>query len=373
MLPRFAQFSLVAFLLLSGLCSSASAQNSNVTLSFDFRRGALGWQAGFADYSTKTNFDSFEFQSEIRSLPAELQPTGTGFYIQGHNREDDLFMFLKRKLGPADGIVAGQKYQLYFTIVVASNAPTGCFGAGGAPGEAVGLKAGASAIEPIPVLDVAGTWRMNVNKGEPQGPGDLVVTRVSSIANGLPCNLQSRPYVTLFRHNLHQSLVTASSAGELWLLLGTDSGFEGLTGLYYQSVDVLLVPMNELPTAPDVLTRADSEEGVVVDAVTHNPGPFTVDNSHNFSSDSRTRLSLFVRNLGLLPGEDASAVTAVAEDAQHRVFPLTVEFVGRVPTYNWLDQVIVRLPDELRNAGDIKIGVMVHSSTSNRVTVRMQQ
>jgi hypothetical protein len=109
---KFVQLPLVVFLLLSALCSSASAQNSNVVISFDFRQGALGWQAGFADYSTKTNFDSFEFQSEIRALTTELRPPGTGFYIQGHNREDDLFMFLKRKLGPADGIVAGQRYQL---------------------------------------------------------------------------------------------------------------------------------------------------------------------------------------------------------------------------------------------------------------------
>ena len=370
---RSAQFSLITFLLLSALCSSVSAQNSSIALSFDFRQGALGWQAGFADYSTKTNLDSFEFRSEIRSLPTELKPSGSGFYIQGINRSDDLFMFLKHKLGPTDGIVAGQKYQLYFTIVFASNAQSGCFGAGGAPGESVALKAGASAIEPIPVLDEMSTWRMNVNKGGPTGPGDLVATGISSIANGLPCNLQFQPYVTLTRNHLHQSLATASSAGELWLLLGTDSGFEGLTGLYYQKVDVLLVPMSEWPAAPAVLQRADSEEGVVLDAVTQTAGPFAVDNSHNFSPDSRTRLSLFVRNLGLLPGEDFSNVTVVAEDAQHRVFPLTVEFVGRVPTFNWLDQVVVRLPDELRNAGDIKISVTVHGSTSNRVIVRMKQ
>lgn len=370
---KFVQFSLIVFLLLSALSSSAAAQNANVALSFDFRQGVLGWQAGFADYSTQTNLDSFDFQTGIRSLPGEVRPSGTAFYIQGNNRSDDLFMFLKRKLGPTDGIVAGQKYQLYFTIIFASNAQSGCPGAGGSPGDSVALKAGASAIEPVPVLDATSTWRMNVNKGGPMGPGELVATGISSIANGLPCDLRSQPFVSLTRHHLHRNLATASSAGELWLLLGTDSGFEGLTGLYYQSVDVLLVPMSEWPAAPDVLQRAGSDEGVVVDSVTQFSGPFAVDNSQNFSGDSRTRLSLFVRNLGLLPEEDASAVAAAAEDAQHRVFPLTVEFVGRVANFDWLDQVIVRLPDELRNAGDIKISVMSHSSTSNKVTVKMNQ
>jgi hypothetical protein len=199
-----------------------------------------------------------------------------------------------------------------------------------------------------------------------------VTTGVSSIANGLPCNLQSMPYVSLTRNHLHQSLVTASAAGELWLLLGTDSGFEGLTGLYYQSVEVLLVPMDHWPTVPEVLQRASTEEGVVVDSVHHLAGPFTVDNSQNFSSDSRTRLSLFVRHLDLLPGENASDLTVVAEDAQHRVFPLAVEFVGRLVNFNWLDQVVVRLPDELLNAGDLKISLRVHNANSNKVTVRMK-
>lgn len=370
---RFGQFALVVFFLLAAFGSSALAQTSNVSISFDFRQGALGWQAGFADYSTQTNLDSFEFQSGIRSLPAELQPAGTGFYIQSHNRIDDVFMFLKRKLGPADGVVPGQKYQVYLTIVFGSNAQNGCLGVGGAPGESVGLKAGASPIEPFAVLDASGWWRMNVNKGDPFASGELAASPVSSIANGLPCNLQSRPYVSLRRNHLHQGLAAANSAGELWLLLGTDSGFEGLTQLYYQSVDVLLVPMDQWPTAPDVLQRENSDEGVVLDSVTHTAGPFAVDNSHNFSSDSRTRLSLLVRNLALMPDEDASDVTATAEDAQHRVFPLTVESVVRMPTFNWLDQVIVSLPDELRGVGDLRISVLVHNSNSNSVTVRMKQ
>lgn len=41
--------------------------------------------------------------------------------------------------------------------------------------------------------------------------------------------------------------------------------------------------------------------------------PFPLSNPFNLSSDQRTRLKLFVRNLDLLPGEDSSAVTARAE------------------------------------------------------------
>jgi hypothetical protein len=37
--------------------------------------------------------------------------------------------------------------------------------------------------------------------------------------------------------------VAANAAGELWLLVGTDSSFEGPTGLYYQEIEVELVPV----------------------------------------------------------------------------------------------------------------------------------
>jgi hypothetical protein len=46
---------------------------------------------------------------------------------------------------------------------------------------------------------------------------------------------------------------------------------------------------------------------------------------------------------------------------------LNVEFVGKVPTLDWLTQVIVRLPDELAQAGDVWISIKLHGQTSNEV------
>jgi len=61
-------------------------------------------------------------------------------------------MFLKRRLSSADGVVVGMSYEITFKIVFASGAPTGCGGIGGAPGESVYLKAGASPAEPLALL-----------------------------------------------------------------------------------------------------------------------------------------------------------------------------------------------------------------------------
>src|SRR6266571_4731200 len=145
----------IVLLVLITFTAVALAQGtpSPVSISFDFRNGAQGWQAGFADYPPATDKNGFyELLAEIRTLPAELGTSGTGFYIQGNNHSDDLFMFLKRRLDSSDGIVAGQTYQITFTLVFASNAPSGCVGVGGSPGDGVTLKAGASPAEPLALL-----------------------------------------------------------------------------------------------------------------------------------------------------------------------------------------------------------------------------
>ncbi len=372
--PRFLILS--ASLLLMGAFVAAQAQSSSIQSSFDFRNGAQGWQAGFADYPPAHNpNDFYKLKAEIRPLPPELGVSGTGFYIQGDNHSDDLFMFLKRRLGPADGIIAGQKYQLRFSITFASKAQSGCVGVGGAPGESVYLKAGGSPVEPLVVGDDFGLV-MNVNKGN-QSQGGPAASSFGDVANGLPCNLSSMPYVSIQRDNLHTFDVTASASGELWLLVGTDSGFEALTALYYQRIDVQLIPLNgPYSGAPVLLTDTNTVRAAALDSVTMVRAPFTVAARNNFSSDQRTRLMLFARNLELMPGENSSVVKAQAEDSQGRVYPLTIEYVGKVPNFDWLTQIVIKLPDELVNTGDnpvdARVSIQLRGVMSNRATISIE-
>jgi hypothetical protein len=53
---------------------------------------------------------------------------------------------------------------------------------------------------------------------------------------------ENKPYVSLQCTHIRRFAATASDTGELWLLVGTDSGFEGKTTLYYQRISVTLVP-----------------------------------------------------------------------------------------------------------------------------------
>ena len=236
----------VVVLLLVASAVSASAQTRrraalprmpSLDIAFDFNTGTNGWEAGFADYSPLMT--DMDLQSGIQPVPAEAG-TGNGFMLHGKNRSDDLFMFLKRQLTVADGVEPNREYIADFKINMISDAPSGCGGAGGAPGESVYLKAGTTAAEPRVQL-VDDHYRMTVDIGS-QSQGGKAASVVGNIANGLPC-LSFPRYAPIVRSHRHTENVRANGDGTLWLLVGTDSGFEGTTTLFYQEIAVSLIPL----------------------------------------------------------------------------------------------------------------------------------
>lgn len=136
-------------------------------------------------------------------------------------------------------------------------------------------------------------------------------------------------------------------------------------------VDQFVVFSDVEDMSPKLLTDAGTGRAIVLDSVTWLREPFPVVTPHNFSLDARTRISLFATHVDLSPAEDISVVTALAEDSQNRVFPLAVEFVGKVPRFDWLTQVIVKLPDELANVGEVRVSINVRGVSSNKVPLRI--
>lgn len=123
--------------------------------------------------------------------------------------------------------------------------------------------------------------------------------------------------------------------------------------------------------APVLLTDPSSTRAIALDTVTFQREPFSLQEPVGFGPDSRTRLMLFAMNLGLFANEGASALTADAEDATHRLYPLKVEYVGPVKNYEWMSSVIVRLSDNLTESGDVLVRINVHGVASNRVRVAL--
>jgi uncharacterized protein GlcG (DUF336 family) len=119
-------------------------------------------------------------------------------------------------------------------------------------------------------------------------------------------------------------------------------------------------------TSPVLISHVDSTRAIAFDSVTHRREPFTTTAEIKFGSDSATRIMLFAMNLQLQPGE---TVTADAEDTDHTLYSLTVEYVGPVPDNPWVSSVIIRVPQNLPATGDVLVRIKYRDLASNRVRV----
>ena len=123
---------------------------------------------------------------------------------------------------------------------------------------------------------------------------------------------------------------------------------------------------------PMLVTETNSDIAIALDSFTMLRDPFSLTNPFNFSSDQRTRLMLFGMNMDLLPGENSSAVTVRAEDAAMNIFPLPVEFVGKVPGLDQFTLVVVRLPDNTPSNQSLFLSATLRGQTTNKVRIRMK-
>ncbi|MYH97782.1 MAG: hypothetical protein F4129_14915 [Acidimicrobiia bacterium] len=174
----------------------------------------------------------YELDSSYGALPDGL--VGFGIYIQGHNRSDDLFMFLKRQV---EGLEPSATYTVSVSIDLASSIPLGMVGIGGSPGESVYVKAGASTVEPVGVTGSNNHWRMNIDKGN-QSTGGSAMKVIGNVAN--PDVVGDEYRIKTLASGAEFLSVETDSEGRAWLIVGTDSGFEGLTTLYYDQISFTL-------------------------------------------------------------------------------------------------------------------------------------
>jgi hypothetical protein len=229
---------MIAFVCIMLLCScSLSDEDKGISVfsvSFDFNQSEEGWKADFADLPANAEDSSFyELKYGYTNLPPNLD-TRKAIMLSGNNHSDDLFMFIKRKV---TGLTPNTPYTLVFEVELASNAPKGSVGAGGSPGESVYLKAGASEIEPV--KNVQGDrYVLNIDKGNQSDGGSN-----AAVLGDIATPLTVAEYTLITRNNASPSaeplIAQSNSAGDIWLMIGTDSGFEGTTTVYYTNVKVL--------------------------------------------------------------------------------------------------------------------------------------
>jgi hypothetical protein len=210
-----------------------ACHNRPDALRFEFCRDSGGWASGFADLPVgELNGSLFDLEFRRERVPSRGERV-VGLKLAGSNRSDDLFMFLKRQI---TGLRPNGRYRIELSFTLFTNAGRGCVGIGGAPGESVFVKAGASTVEPRAVAR-DGALVMNIDKGNQGAPGTNAIV-VGDLASGA-ANCEG----TVFAAKRFRAELGARSAdedGNIWLLLGTDSGYEGRTDIYVTRIEAEL-------------------------------------------------------------------------------------------------------------------------------------
>ncbi|WP_073002632.1 hypothetical protein [Mariniphaga anaerophila] len=222
------KIAVVAALLVLFSCSDKNLnQPDPVDFFFDFAEGTDGWSGDFADYPVGEE-SNYELVFEYDTLPEPLDRSQMAIKQSGNNRSEDLFMFAKRKVS---GLEPNTVYYITFTVEFATDVPNGLEGVGGSPGESVCVKVGATTAEPKKEKDSENFYRMNIDKGQQTEGGENMVA-VSDFANGT----DSETYTLKTVSNGSPFGAATDEDGNLWLIVGIDSGFGATTTVYYNSI-----------------------------------------------------------------------------------------------------------------------------------------
>jgi hypothetical protein len=186
--------------------------------------------------------------------------------------------------------------------------------------------------------------------------GKTYLASINSAGTRTGNGFSFRPYISadgsrLVFHSRASNLITGDANG------------------YKEDVFAFSLPVEG---GPVLLTEANVDRAVALDSVTHLRDPFPLLNTQNFSADKRTRVSLLAWRLDLQPGEDLSAVSALAEDEQGAVYHLPVEYVGAVAGLDSVKQVVVKLPADVNASKALWVRISLRGLTSNRAILRIR-
>jgi len=215
------------------LVSCSGGYEKEYQFAYTFNEDQEDRITGFADLPADYDPAIYELDSGWSELPSGLE--GSAIYLSGHNRSDDLFMFLKKHV---DGLKPNTSYQVLFSIDLASNTPEGMMGIGGSPGESVYVKAGVVNFEPEVIEDTASWLRMNIDKGNQASEGQDMIN-LGTLANpNIDLDTFTGEEYALMTLDSQDRVfsVTTDPGGNVWIIAGTDSGFEGPTTVYYDRV-----------------------------------------------------------------------------------------------------------------------------------------
>lgn len=183
-----------------------------------------GIVADVPDNYMEDNF--YEYSYEIVD---SFDQEGKAIQIIGNNHSDDMFMGFYREI---KGLKPNSDYLFKLRFDLGTNVPRGMMGIGGSPGTSVYVKAGFVSKEPKLTTDELNHIRFeNVDKANQSQSGkDLqLLTNMEKASDDYTEAFEYKTIAHYFR-------ATTNENGVVFLLIGTDSGFEGKTEVYYRDV-----------------------------------------------------------------------------------------------------------------------------------------
>ncbi|MBD2869999.1 copper amine oxidase N-terminal domain-containing protein [Paenibacillus arenilitoris] len=207
-----------------------------VTESYSLDRDDEGWQGDFADLPVNFEPSIYELAYARELIPLKDNASNYGLKLSGMNRSDDLFMFAARKI---DGLQPNTAYNASLSFSLYTDEEGGMVGVGGAPGEAVSIKAGFAAKAPEVVEQTQGEeafFALNLDKGNQSTEGaDLkIVGNMVKPDNAVEGFQKKRMS--------HAATLQTNAEGELYVIIGSDSGYEGRTTFYLDDIRITLSP-----------------------------------------------------------------------------------------------------------------------------------
>lgn len=193
-----------------------------------------GWSAVFAEYPDGEN-EFYELNSGIKNLPEPLDQAKKAFMLSGNNHSDALQMLLVKQLS---GLAPESKYSIETEVELASKYPDGSVGIGGSPGNSVHL------------VSKFATQGYTLEKGKTEGENiKLVLKKVEAVPESVmeidlgDVSINSDQYVYKLitrKKSSDTNVVITDKDGKLWTVVGTWSGFEGISSLYYTRIKFTL-------------------------------------------------------------------------------------------------------------------------------------
>lgn len=217
-------------------CGQESAKTVQNTFTFD--TDEEGWTGGFADLPVDHEQQGYDVSFSHEEVPVP-DAESNGLFITGNNHSDDLFMYIVRGFDLEDNLKADTQYSVTLSFKMATEVPPGMMGIGGSPGESVYIKAGVVTKKPI-VIEESGYYVMNIDKGIQSNDGSDAIV----LGNAAKDEGSGQDDMTFRYKNFELTQeATSDSEGRIWIIIGADSGFEGITRLYFDDISVTFDPV----------------------------------------------------------------------------------------------------------------------------------